>query len=220
MIVEFFLLLLFSCRLEAINYTYNTTIDLNTPFHVSHSPGNSWHFWWLIRSAPTFTLQPGDTVQGTISFAENQALQFSGPVDFANVALFFRDWTNEIQNRTLITSSLNGVAGSLTSPNPRVASTQSPGFNLTVGSANISTSNLVSFTSFSYSAQVLSGGGSYIPYYFEAHTPNDMPGAISVIPEPSVISLIGIGLIILARKRGAEGEMKQPNYAQIMAKPF
>jgi len=197
--VALFFLLLSTFHLEATVYTYNTTIDIRSPWYISH-PAGQWNYMWTISGTPTFTLQAGDTVQGTVSFASNEALQFLGPVSTASIVFSLRDWTNTIPNSTHCTTSLQGVTGSLTWPNPTVASSSGPGYSLDVGFAQISTPTAVSFTGFSYSATVLSGSGHYTPYFFTANTPYDVEGAISVVPEPYLAGLIGIGLIILSQK--------------------
>ena len=194
------LVLLFPLHLKATNYTYNATIDITTPFSVGHSGGQQWDYLWVISGAPTFAIRPGDTVKGTISFMDNQALQFLGPVDAASIDLDWMDFDNTLQNHTLFTTTLLGVTGPLAWPNPSSGASFSPGADLSVGSANISTPTAVSFSGFSYSATVVSGSGNYMPYFFSAHTPNGAAGAISVVPEPSAAGLFGAALIILSRK--------------------
>jgi len=193
-LAKIFLILLFSSHLQARGaiYTYNATLDLSSPFNVSNS-GGQWNYIWIISGAPRFTLAPGDSVQGTISFAGNQALQFLGPVDTGFVNWEWTDFgsSGSTPNRTGCTMTLNGVNGPLTSPNPSISGTQSPGYSLIAGDSTISTPSTVSFTGFSYSATLLSGGGNFAPYYFTAQ------GAISVVPEPPVIGLLGTGIIVL-----------------------
>ena len=191
-------LLLFSFRLEAAIYTYNATIDISTPFNIDH-PVGSWDYLWIISGAPTFTIQPGDTVQGTILFAGNEALQFVGPANNASIDLTWVDFSSTTPTHTLSTTTLNGVIGLDTLLNPTSSGSFASG-EIGTGFANISTPTAVSFTGFSYSTEVVSGSGQYRPYYFSAYTANDVMGAISVIPEPSMIGVFGIGLIILSRK--------------------
>jgi hypothetical protein len=191
---------LFSFHLEAAVYTYNATIDISTPWSISHAPG-LWEYAWLISAAPTFAVQPGDTVQGTISFAGNQALQFLGPVNTADLTFTLTDSANTGQLSTSSTTTLNGVTGPLTWSNPTSSSSAGGGDQFIAGFAGISTPTAVSFEGFSYSTTVLSGSGHYTPYSMSAYTDHDVPGAISVIPEPSVAGLIALGLIILSPKR-------------------
>jgi len=191
------LFVLFSFHLKAAVYTYNATIDISSPWNVSNS-GGQWNYLWLITGAPTFTIQAGDTVQGTISFTGNQALQFLGPVSLGSVAWIWEDFGNATPNSTQNTTTLNGITGQLTFPNPTDTSSTSPGGPLVAGYAQIWTPTAVSFTGFSYSTTILSGSGNYTPYFFSAYSPNGaQQGAISVTPEPSAISLIGIGIIFL-----------------------
>lgn len=193
-----FLLLSFHLQAQGIVYTYNATVDISTPWNVSNS-GGQWNYLWIITGAPTFTVRAGDTVRGTISFAGNQALQFLGPVDAGSIAWTWEDFGNPTPNNTQSTTTLNGITGQLiTWPNPTHSSSTSPGGPLAAGSAVIATPTALSFTGFSYSAAVLSGSGNYTPYFFSAYSPNgSQQGAISVVPEPSKIGLIGIGIFLL-----------------------
>jgi hypothetical protein len=196
-IAGIFFLLLFSFHLRATVHTYNATIDISSPWNVSNS-GGQWNYLWIFSGAPTFTVQSGDTVQGTISFTGNQALQFQGPVNAGSISWTWTDFGNATPNSTQSTTTLNGIAGQLNWPNPTATSSTSPGSYLEVGNAQVWTPTAVSFTGFSYSATVLSGSGSYTPYFLSAYSPNGaQQGAISVIPEPSAMGLIGIGIILL-----------------------
>lgn len=190
----------FLFHLEAAVYTYSATIDMGTPSTISEAPGGVWEYTWQISGAPTFGVQAGDTVQGTISFAGNEALQYLGPVTNAEIELTLTDPTaGPLSNQS--TTTLNGITGSLTGTNVTSTSSASQGNLFIAGIGSISTPTAVSFTGFSYSATVNSGSGQYTPSVITAYTTNDVPGAIAVIPEPSVAGLIGIGLIILLLRR-------------------
>jgi len=198
-VAKAFLFLLFAFHLQAQGtvYTYNATVDISSPWNVSNS-GGQWNYLWLITGAPTFTIHAGDTVQGTILFTGNQALQFLGPVNAGSIAFTWEDFGNSTPNSTQSSTTLNGLTGQNTWPNPTVTSSSGPGGPLVVGDAEVWTPTSVSFTGFSYSAAVLSGSGNYTPYFFSAYSPNGaQQGAISVTPEPSAIGLIGTGIILL-----------------------
>lgn len=191
---------LFSLHLEAAVYTFDTTIDVSAPTYIGHAPG-VWEYTWQLSGAPTFTLQTGDTVQGTISFAGNEALQFLGPVTAATIDLYLVDPPNTGQLSSDFTTTLNGVAGNPTWQNTFSGGSSGGAALLVAGIGYITTSTTESFTGFSYSTTMTSGSGNYTPDSIHAVSPNDVPGAISAVPEPSLASLIGTGLIILSLKR-------------------
>jgi hypothetical protein len=195
---------LFSLHLDAAVYTYNATIDPSAPSTVNLAPGG-WEYSWHLSGAPSFTVLPGDTVQGTISFAGNQALQFLGPVGpvtVADIELTLIDRFNVGQIRNNSTTTLNGVTGLLAELNPTTAAGSGGADQLIAALGIISTPTSISFTGFSYSTTVISGGGHYTPDAIHAYNPNNAPGAISAVPEPSVAGLTGTGavLIILLRR--------------------
>jgi hypothetical protein len=188
-------LLLFSFHLRAAVYTYNATIDISSPFNVSNS-GGQWNYLWIISGAPTFALQAGDTVQGTISFAGNEALQFLGPQTLGDIIWSW--YGSGTANTTSTTTTLNGITGQLSYSNPTYSSGSSPSSSIVAGLSQVWTPSVVSFTGFSYSSTLTSGSGNFGPYFFSAYSPNgSQPGAIAVVPEPSAISLIGLGIILL-----------------------
>lgn len=164
-----FFLLLLSFHLNATVYTYNATIDITSPFSVSNS-GGEWNYVWIFSGAPTFTLQSGDTVQGTISFTGNDALQFLGPAYSAGIYLEFADFfsSGPLPSITSVsTTTLNGVAGYLTSQNPTSATSSGAG-SFNPGVALVSTPTAASFNGFSYSGTVTSGSGDYMPNIIRA----------------------------------------------------
>src|SRR5687767_11732446 len=114
-VAKAFLFLLFASHLQGQGtvYTYNATVDISSPWNVSNS-GGQWNYIWLITGAPTFTVQAGDTVQGTISFAGNQAMQFLGPVSGGSIAWTWEDFGNTTPNNTQSSTTLNGITGQLT----------------------------------------------------------------------------------------------------------
>jgi hypothetical protein len=196
-----FFFLLFSLHLKAVVYTYNATITLSAPSTITHLNAE-WEYFWNLTGAPTFSVQTGDIVQGTISFSGNQALQFLGPASSAAIYLEFRAVSGSGPLTSVSTTTLNGVAGDLTSQNPMSASSSSGGLSFFPGFAFVFTPTAASFNGFSYSGTMTSGGGNYMPYEVGAFNTDDVPGAISVIPEPSVCGLMGLGLtlILLMRK--------------------
>ncbi len=175
-----------SC-LHAAVYTYNLTVDLNSAEVPSRYLLSD---EWLLPLGQTINLTSGDTVQGTISFAGNQKLQFTGGLGLNSSGIALRLESPNNAASTTITTTLNGVNGTLSVPNPITSSSQSDGL-IDVAEALIMTptaQGTVSITGFSYSAQITSGGGdTYLADLTASYTGSGSI-KVSVIPESTSYS--------------------------------
>jgi hypothetical protein len=169
--------------LHAAVYTYNATVDLNASQVSSglESPAG-----WLLPPAPGIDLGVGDTLQGTISFAGNVALQFSGALGSGGTSIFLDFLSPNTTTYTTTTTTLNGVKGPLSSPNP-ATSTPNGSSEVVAAVAPILTTTprgTVSISGISYSALVTSGGGEAYPDELGvSYSPFGI--TVSVVPESS-----------------------------------
>src|SRR6185436_7609831 len=111
-------------HVNATAYSYSTTIDLATGVHSSVLGFDV--FDVAISGASSFPLRNGDTISGTILFADNKAITLHGP-DYSYAYL---NMVSNIANVTTsedMTIGLLGVTGSMRMSNP-YNSTISSGF--------------------------------------------------------------------------------------------
>jgi len=179
--------------LQAASYTYNTTIDLTTGYVGSDGGLPTWTT--AINGAPTFDLQPGDELTGTISFAPGQAFQCAGPLSFGQADLYL--FLSGPKTDSSTTTTLLGVSGVLSSGNPFSIGAEDFGGATAAFSDLATDSSFVSFTGLSYSMLVQSGGGDLSFSELDIEGPSDTFSIVTV-PEPCTSGLFAGGLVLCA----------------------
>ena len=182
----------FAGNANATSYVYNDTIDLG---NLSSSSGFTWNL-----SAPAFNLVHGDTISGTISFANNKSIQVN------NVATkdFYLDlWLNPSTNSTTLSHTTLLSYQGAEDPNQTwgIGSTSGPEIGLY---QLIPASSNFSFSGFSYTTTFDPNGLSSISTSGGAILKITTTGDISAVPEPSTYALFGLGalaMVIAARRR-------------------
>jgi hypothetical protein len=188
--------ILFLQPAEAANYTFNETFDLSlvsvdNEFYPSVSD-----LFFGETSPPSFQLNVGDTLSGTISFANDQQLgvAVSNPVDpnYFNFLIPMNDFTYGTILTYTESVTLLGVQGNLVPANPDVneADSSSNGA-INVGEDPLTTSS-VSFSGFDYSITLTSApdDSSFTPGNLVA-VGDDVTA--SEAPEPASWALILCG---------------------------
>jgi hypothetical protein len=190
---------------EAADYTFSDTLDISQSPTVLSGNSNQLDNFYLSGSLPSFDLQPGDTISGTITFANNQALTLTGnpsATDYYLSLLFPTSATSPYLTGSS-TITLLGVTGSLTSPNPESQSTGPGNSVLSVEDGGISTGSSFSFTGFTYELTLPIGSQAVddvTPSYLQVGQIGSAANFLSVgsAPEPSTWALMLCGLGVLA----------------------
>ena len=167
---------------------YSTTIDLSDPT----SPGigqSSFQYDFFNEVTPFFNLNPGDTISGTISFANNQSLLIQDPTasNFENIIFsFFFFGNNNMPEDFSTTINLLGVDGQLNENTQNGTSTSSTILTIASdGSPGGLTDSSLSFSGFSYSATLSSLGTNSIVLMPIRLIVNTGIGDISITPTPA-----------------------------------
>lgn len=185
---------------KATNYSYSTNVDLG-PF------ANVGSYYQNLNSVPAFNLQTGDTISGTIQFANGKALQYQN-TDINQLAAF----TLNFNSFDPVSSSLSNSVTLIGTSGNLVENAISLGIagRVTEAYATIATSSSGSFTGFNYNITINSmspngvefGGtnGGAIVFF------NNGYGSFSVVnavPEPSTYALFGLGAlaVVIARRK-------------------
>ena len=188
---------------RAANYTYSSTLNLASSTVV---PDGAYEFnsFSFPGGQPTYTLNDGDTISGTISFANNQRLRIldSDGSHFEYLMVRFSPQGSS-SSEVNTTIELLGVTGLLNGSNPQPRSNSG---NTVVAALFFGiTPSEVSFSGFNYSITLRPGNtGNNI------YQPSDLgiyaaANSVSVIPEPSVWGLISVVTLGICgfRKRGS-----------------
>jgi hypothetical protein len=178
---------------NATAYTYSDTLGLAAPVLYASPPETYYSF--LFPSAPRFTLNVGDSISGTITFANDARLTVSGAdLSYLDLRLIGSNG-NDANSSTVV---LTGVEGSLLPFNQSGDVTY--GNSVFAAFVNPLTSSEVSFTGFTYSIDVVRGPDTVSPYdlgVFGDH----VSVSSSAVPEPSAAFLFLSGLAALALLR-------------------
>ena len=197
----FAVMLLAADRGEAVStYDYSTVLDLSS-YSVYGGLELTWYF---SIPQPTYTLKVGDTINGTITFANNQRIQITNPGgSFEDVYLQFGNVNTENQDTATTTSGLLGVQGPLDISNPYNNIVLGAGIIAPMEDGGPITLSSLSFSGFSYSitlTSLTSGGGQYTPVDFSVYEGSgaDHISIISVPDKSSTFVLLGIASTCLA----------------------
>ena len=195
---------------RAAVYTYSSTLDLSSG--TVYPDGSYVYDQFLFPGGqPTYSVVDGDTITGTITFANNQRLKILDPNGSYSEYMSFRFFPQG-SSSSVFTSSVHllGVTGNLTGSNPQSVG---PSFGNTVIGATFfgMTPDEVSFSGFDYSVTLGSGNTGnnvYHAYDVEIHAAANSVEVVSGVPEPSRTLLLFGGLCGVAsrrrRKRNAE----------------
>jgi hypothetical protein len=186
-------------------YTYSSTVDISSPsfFKYEGVTFNSYIYTNSINGAPSFTLLPGDTISGTISFLDSQEFLVSNQ-HAAQFASYFLSVSSNGQGNYVFDSMMNllNVNRPPSSSNPFIASGVSgSGGIIAQFSFNFPADDNLSFTGFDYSITLSSSTGSstFTPnaVYIQYMTPVPIPAAIWLFGS----ALAGLGVFAKGRKR-------------------
>jgi len=188
-----------------IIYNYSPTLDLTTG--VANGPDAT--YWYVPghfdATAPSFTLQTGDTLTGTVSFANGLGIQVHNPTSssFNETARLFLTSNDPANYSTNVLVTLLDPQGQLTGPNPAQSSTGANGaYFLDAGYYGL-TPDTVSFYGFTYSIEMLSGSGTFTPqdldvFSWSGNSNISVVSAVSPVPEPATgLAGIAAGAIAL-----------------------
>lgn len=182
---------------HAALYSFSATVDISSPT-ISPQGADQFDVYAFSGVQPAFTLSAGDTISGTITFANGLSLQVVDPngshFDYLGFAMYPQGSSS---SNFSYTTHLLGVTGQLNGSSTKSNS----GLGNSVIGANFFdlTSSSVSFTGFDYSIHLNANSGNnvYRPanvQVFHAATP---------VPEP-VTALFGMATAaaaILSRRR-------------------
>jgi hypothetical protein len=196
------LLMLLSNLSRATNYNYSTNIDIGSASSFVYYSQN-------LTSLPTFNLQTGDTLSGTIQFANGKALQYQNS-DSLHVAGLGLNFTSPTLASWQFHDSVSFIGGSGNLIDGGDSSTGGQG--LWIGAfRGIGTPSYGSITGFSYIITVdsispngVDYGGSYGGSFSVDNYGSGSFSVVSAVPEPSTYALFGLGalaLVIAARRR-------------------
>ena len=195
-----------------LHYTYSATVDLS-------AQGVTLPFsYWNTGSAPTFDLQTGDTISGTISFANSQRLQLRDPTGTSVEGMEFVFGSRTIggSDPALFhwqsSMTLLNVQGQHGFPGASLQSGGSGGsyaVSLAGEFADFVTTTQMSFSGFDYSAELTSDSGSFTPSYLRA---TSFSGEINVVsvPEPATAAfgMATVAVALLSRRRNASSAVR------------
>jgi hypothetical protein len=182
---------LFANQVHATGYTYSDTIDLGS---VSNQQTWNWNL-----NAPAFSFYIGDTLSGTITFANNESLQFNnlGGGSFHIFTKLFSP-VNVNMGDISLSTTLDGLQGTING-STRNISTQ-PGLTMEFADFGTTADGSISITGFHYTATINSINGGV----FNSQTGGFLTaqivtgsGSLSVVPEPSTYALFGLGALAL-----------------------
>jgi hypothetical protein len=188
---------------HAAEYSFSDTLDLSqSPAVISGSSDQLDNFYFS-GSLPSFDLETGDTISGTITFANNQLLTLTGNPSATDyyLSLLFPTAASSTYLTGLSSVTLLGVTGSLTSPNPDAYETGPGNSILAAEDSGISTASSFSFTGFSYSVTLTSSQAvsdvspSYVQLGQIGSNANFL--TVSDAPEPSAWALMACGIGVL-----------------------
>jgi len=183
-------------------FTYNDTITLD-PSQITTSPGRQ-DYTQFITGATQFSVVSGDTITGTITFA-NGPIEFSGAgIGYQDISLFFPAIGSSptFSNSGYIT--FEGLTGTLTVTNP-TPSRNSSGPALAVSESSSGVYDF-SFTAIDYSLSVtsVSSAPTTVSFYQISVTAPNVSFGTAAAPEPSSLILIALGaagIAIFAKRR-------------------
>jgi hypothetical protein len=186
------------------HFTFSTELDLSAGYFQDAGGGSSFYLVPFAPGQPQFTLLPGDTISGRITFANSQYMQVSDPgaahPEYVSLA-FYPSASDSTDFQSLTT--LLGVGGQLNASNPQALT----GSGNTVISATFFglTDSSLTFTGLDYSITLnsLTGDNHFTPANLQIYAGT---GDISVqptpTPEPSTRALAGLGgLSLLGLRR-------------------
>jgi hypothetical protein len=170
----------------ALNLSSGTFDNIPPGFEYYNSPAyESFELFNLPGAGAGFTLNPGDTLAGTITFAGNQSILWKNQtaVDGYFDLEFQNPLSGTIWESTLTLLGVNGTSGQ---SSPDVESLEG-----TLSAQYFATPNsTVSFTGFSYSLTIsdtATSSGPWTPYVFGIVAgPDDI--TIQAAPEPSSLA--------------------------------
>ena len=181
---------------QALTYTYSETVDAASASILRGSSGDSLN---LALPSATIPVQVGDTVTGTISFENNQAVLLSGNTatssDIINLEFAATPASSGssyvINNYTI---QLNGIDGQLSASNP-FTSLSSGGAVAASWFQFYPNETDFSFTSLSYSITLTTAANlsALKPIELSVEAPT-----VAVVPEPSTWASLLCGVSLLA----------------------
>ena len=193
------------------NYTYSTTIDLSTATYSTSGSFTTINFN-LPSGQPTFQLNLGDTLSGTVNF--NGSINLSTPATFDVLNFSIDDYENYLNSTIYAIGSVGllGVNGQLSIHNPEANenSDGNEGLPLEVvdfindPKIGIEQSTPISFTGFSYDFTItrqVVPQTSFFPGNLQ-FTEVNQNLSITVVPEPQTWRLLLGGLTFLVLLRG------------------
>jgi len=201
---------------QATVFSYSTTLDLSTGVHSSQVGFDIFRVG--ISGAPSFALRNGDTINGTILFADNKAITLFGP-DYSYAYLNLSSNIPNVNTSEDTTVGLLGVSGSMVLPNPDHETIFSgfgavgPIIGPTGGPTPGLTNSSITFTGMTYSLTLTSDSTvgpsivfpSFTPAYFEV-ADKEFRGGVDIVqapqlPEPASIALFAVGMAGVAGLR-------------------
>jgi len=197
-----FLLGLLGLTDSSAQVIYNTSVDLTSSTPTFNGVFYRDAFSFNSVTSPLFSLTPGQTVSGTITFGNYQVLALSAPLPSGNEYDFSLTFNTSGAGTTSDTATVQllGLTGQLSSPNPYPTSNAFSGGPPTSIDAydTITGGNMISFTGFSFTMNMSidSEGQDFTSGGFVITAPSGI--VVEFVPEPNCNHLILVGLLLLS----------------------
>ncbi|MBI4904544.1 MAG: hypothetical protein HY820_12960 [Acidobacteria bacterium] len=186
------LLLMIASTVQATSFTYNTTLTFN-PALLTTSGGSS-RYDLQLSGNPSFTMQVGDTLSGTISFA-NGPIHIQNTTGNSYVTMFFspNPFTQFMSDSHSMSFAGLNVAPGTSTPATGTAN----GNGCCVGIQFFGSANPYDFTftgiNYSFTMTGLNPSSANLSFT----QLNIFANSIGTVPEPASVALTGIGLLAI-----------------------
>ncbi|MDB5326118.1 MAG: hypothetical protein JWM57_1687 [Phycisphaerales bacterium] len=189
---------------RATVYNYSPTVDLSQSTLDGVGTFGNVMVYSLPANPPTFSLHGTDSITGTVTFANNKAIQVTDPGHFGtgSIRLRFEPPSNAF-TRYSSTVMLLGVSGSTAPDNP-----QTTGFATSAGGVLDAaftglTNNTASFTGFSYTI-TLNATPALVAFHPTGVRLDADNRYVTIVPEPAIgLAMLGGQVLLIRRRKSA-----------------